>query len=152
MRKKTSSRARLLAFVGVLVWWAFPAIADPPKPSFLVIVHKSNPVTSMSRSDLERIFLKKESRWSEDRPADPVDQTATSPVRAEFSRLVLRKSTDAVVSYWQQRIFSGRGVPPGLRALEAEIVDHVAKSPGGVAYVSAAANLKDTKVVVVVFE
>ncbi|MDP2341200.1 MAG: hypothetical protein Q8O67_09590 [Deltaproteobacteria bacterium] len=150
--RKTSSLARLLAFVVVLVWCASAVVAAPPEPSFRVIVHKSNPVTSMSRSDLERLFLKKESRWSEDRPADPIDQASTSPVRAEFSRLVLHKSTDAVVSYWQQRIFSGRGVPPALRGSEAEIVDYIAKSPGGVAYVSAAADLKDTKVVVVIFE
>ena len=45
-------------------------------------------------------------------PIRPVDLRPNAATRRLFSERMLRRSVAAVRSYWQQRIFSGRGVPP----------------------------------------
>jgi hypothetical protein len=55
----------------------------------------------------------------------------------------------AIKAYWQQRIFSGRGVPPPELGTDAHVVAYVLKYDGAVGYVSAAAELEGTRVVTV---
>jgi hypothetical protein len=51
----------------------------------------------------------------------------------------------AVRSYWQQRIFSGRDVPPPELDSDEAVVAFVARSPGGIGYVSAATKLSGVR-------
>ena len=53
----------------------------------------------------------------------------------------------AIESYWRQQIYSGRGVPPPVKATDADVVAFVAANPGGIGYVSAAADTAGVKVV-----
>jgi hypothetical protein len=52
----------------------------------------------------------------------------------------------AVKAYWQQRIFSGRGVPPPALDSDQAVLEYVASHPGAVGYVSGAAAVGSTKV------
>ena len=52
-------------------------------------------------------------------------------------------------SYWQQRIFSGRGVPPPELESDEAIVAYVLKHRGAVAYVSPNAKLGEAKPIAV---
>jgi hypothetical protein len=115
-------------------------------PAFLVVVHPSNPETSVSREFLTDAFLKKTTRWRHDETIRPADLSPGSATRAHFSKSVLRRSVAAVRSYWQQRIFSGRGVPPPELHDDAAMVDYVAKYPGAVGYVGGDAKLEGVKV------
>src|SRR4051812_17644572 len=95
------------------------AIASPARPaetSFQVIVHSSNPISSVSREQLTKLFLKRSTSWDGGAPVVPVDQPETSAVREQFTQKALGKSVAAVRAYWQQRIFSGKDVPPVERA------------------------------------
>ena len=116
---------------------------------YKVIVHSTNPASSMSRGDLSKIFLKKTTKWSDGRPATPVDLPESSGTRASFSKAVHNKSADAVKAYWQQMVFSGRGVPPTQKASVREIVDYVQSNPGAVGYVPSGASVGDCQVLAV---
>lgn len=122
-----------------------PGAAQParvgPLAAFVVVVHADNPTPSLPRAELARLFLRKVARWPGGQPALPVDLPADAPVRAEFSRHVLARSVMAVRAYWQERIFSGRDVPPPERAGEAEALAYVRAHPAAVGYVSATATL-----------
>ena len=48
---------------------------------FMVVVHESNPTTSISRDELSRIFLKKVTVWRTRRPVTVVDQRESAKVR-----------------------------------------------------------------------
>ncbi len=109
--------------------------------AFVVVVHADNPTPSLPRETLARLFLRKLARWPGGQPALPVDLPADAPVRASFSRHVLARSVTAVRAYWQERIFSGRDVPPPERADEAEALAYVRAHPAAVGYVSATATL-----------
>src|SRR5690349_8657096 len=97
-----------LVFSGVVgltrIGWA--------EAGFRVVVNEANPVTSVTGDFLTELFLKRRVEWLNGSSARPVDLRTDSPVRREFSKSVLHRSVEAVKSYWQQMIFSGRGVPP----------------------------------------
>ena len=98
-----------------------------------------------------KMFLKNVTRWKDGKEIAPVDQSGRSEVRTEFTKDVLEKAgmsrISAVESYWQQQIYSGRGVPPPVKAGDAEVVAFVAANPGSIGYVSATADTTGVKVV-----
>jgi hypothetical protein len=120
-----------------------------PVVAYRVIVNPSNRVTSVERKFLEDAFLKKATRWPQHGVIRPADLAPQSPARRRFSRDVLDRSVAAVKAYWQQRIFSGRDVPPPEFASDEQVIDYVLKHEGAVGYVSGAAQLRGAKVVMV---
>ena len=125
------------------------AEARPPLPAYQVIVHPENPTTNVDRKFLEDAFLKKITTWPNGNSIRPVDRTASSPVRRAFSEEVLNRSVEAVKGYWQQRIFSGRDVPPPELETDDDVVSYVLKYDGAVGYVSGEAALKGARVLTV---
>lgn len=115
-------------------------------PIFRVIVNADNPAAAVEREFLADAFLKRVSRWPAGETIEPVDLRSDSPVRAQFSVVVLRRSVAAVRSYWQQRIFAGRGVPPPEVDSDSAAIHYVKKHRGGVGYVSRDADIREVKV------
>ncbi len=126
-----------------------PVLAQSPTATYQVIVNPANSSASVERVFLEDAFLKKISHWPGDQVIRPVDLVSSSPTRRAFSESVLRRSIDAIKGYWQQRIFSGRDVPPPELDADDDVVKYVLKYEGAVGYVSASANLNGSKVVTV---
>ncbi|HKQ71605.1 MAG TPA: hypothetical protein VJT73_19810 [Polyangiaceae bacterium] len=116
---------------------------------WLVVVHPDNPVSSAAREFVVDAFLKSATRWDGGEMIRPVDLRADSLTRRAFSESILKRSVAAVRSYWQQRIFSGRDVPPPELESEDAVVDYVLKHRGGVGYVSGAAKTREAKVLIV---
>ena len=143
-------RVGLLLVVGVLrvVGHAPSATADDSKssPAFVVVAHPKVPVASASSGLLTDVFLKRRTRWEDGEKVYPVDLKATSPVRERFSQSVLKRSVAAVRNYWQQRIFSGRALPPPELDSEKAVVRYVANHPGGIGYVGGDTELAGVKV------
>jgi ABC-type phosphate transport system substrate-binding protein len=133
-----------LAFVGIGAM-AHGARADGA-PAFVVIVNPSNPIPAVERKFLEDAFLKKITRWPDDKIIRPVDLPPNSPVRRRFTDYVLKRSIEAVRGYWQQRIFSGRDVPPVELDNEGDVVKYVVRNDGAVGYVSPDTSLEGVKV------
>jgi len=107
--------------------------------SFVVVVNSSVAGTSVHRADLAAVFLKKAVRWGDGSPANPVDQSGTSPVRKGFSESVLHMPVMAVVQYWGKQLASVAASslrPPIVKASDDEVLLYVAKTSGAVGYVS----------------
>lgn len=102
---------------------------------FIVIVNSANPLDSLERDALRRLFLKQSRTWPDGEEAHPVDQSAASGVREAFSRAVLRQPMAAVNAYWQRQILAGRASPPQVKQSDAEILDFVAADAQAVGYV-----------------
>lgn len=114
---------------------------------FQVIVHTSNPVSVLRKEHASRLFRGKATQWDHGGKVMPVDRGAGSDVRAVFSKKVLGKSVGAMRSYWQQQIFSGRGVPPPELRSDSEVIAYVQRNPGAIGYVSAGAALRGVKAI-----
>jgi ABC-type phosphate transport system substrate-binding protein len=127
---------------------AAPVGADPRGgASFRLIVNPANPAAAIDRAFVAEAFLKKTTRWPNDEVIRPVDLEADSPIRRRFSDEILKRSVAAVKSYWQQLVFSGRGLPPPELDAEDQVVRFVLKSPGAIGYVSASTNIQGAKAI-----
>jgi ABC-type phosphate transport system substrate-binding protein len=115
---------------------------------YKIVVNASNPLTSVSKDEISRIFLKKIAKFSDGHGAAPVDLPANSPIRDNFSKKILGKPASAVDAYWQQQIFSGRDVPPPQKS-EAAVISFVRSNENAIAYVSAGADTAGLKVITV---
>jgi len=114
--------------------------------SYKVIVNPSNPVSSMSREDMSRIFLKKSAKFSDGRGASPVDLPGNSPTRESFSKDVHGKSSSAVDASWQQLIFSGRDIPPPQKS-ESGVLEFVRSNGNAIGYVPTGTDTTGVKVI-----
>ncbi len=147
---KTSALRLLLPCLlcGVLLGGSvFPATGTK---GYQVIVHSSNPASSLPREQIARYFLKKATAWPSGKPVVAVDQLKESAAREAFSPDVLKKPVAAVTAYWQQQIFSGRAVPPVEKASDAAVLAFVESNEGAIGYLSANADTGTAKVVHVV--
>jgi len=142
MRRSSRTLAALLV-LGV----AGRSVSADDRPAFRVIVNPDNPAAQVERKFVADAFLKKVSRWPDNELLKPVDRGADSRERERFSDEVLGRSVAAVKSYWQQLIFSGRGVPPAELDSDENVVNYVVKHRGAIGYVSAAADVGRAKVV-----
>lgn len=129
--KRNCRLLSLIATIGVL---SSPLAAHAQE--FTVIVNASNPVSTMPKDDVAKLFLKKTVSWQSGRPVAPVELPTTAKAREAFAREVLNKSIAQVKSYWQQQIFSGRDVPPPEKQSENDVVAYVRSNPGAIGYVS----------------
>jgi ABC-type phosphate transport system substrate-binding protein len=143
-------RVALLALVMPLVsaLLGAPAHAEEHE-AFIIIVNSRNPIGNASRGFLADVFLKKSTRWDDGESILPVDLPPGATARRVFSEKVLERSVAAVRSYWQQRIFSGRDLPPPELASDDAVVEYVQRHRGGVGYVSGSAHPRDVKVVAI---
>ncbi|MET0413139.1 MAG: hypothetical protein ABW217_17670 [Polyangiaceae bacterium] len=140
-------RIAALALLALLVCLALRVdLASAGQPAgFRVIVHPANPLAAAERDLLSDVFLKKKIRWPDGEPILPVDQRFDAAVRERFSEAVLRRSVFAVRSYWQQLIFTGRGVPPPELDSDEAVVRYVRSNRGAVGYVGAGTALSGVK-------
>ena len=133
---------RSLAFVLM----AAVSAADAP---FHVIVHRSNPVTSISRAELSAIYLKRVRSWPDRSEVIAVEPPAGARARDEFSRVVHGKSVAYVRRYWQRLIFAGRAIPPAELQSSAAVIDFVKTHRGAIGYIGAQTPPGDVKVIAV---
>jgi len=129
----------LLAAVFVLAVLGTAEATD----SFVVVVNASVAGTTVHRTDLAAVFLKKAVRWGDGSPANPVDQSGTSPVRKGFSEAVLHMPVMGVVQYWGKQLVSMANSvrPPTVKASDEEVLAYVAKTSGAVGYIASATTL-----------
>jgi ABC-type phosphate transport system substrate-binding protein len=116
---------------------------------FRVVANTSVTVSSITPGELSRLFLKKAAAWSDGQKAVVVDQERTAPVRGAFSRAVHQRDADAIVSYWQTMVFSGRDTPPAIKLNDAAVLALVRATPGAVGYVTDGTPLEGVKAIAV---
>jgi ABC-type phosphate transport system substrate-binding protein len=122
---------------------------SPGPPAFRVVVHPRNPLAAVDRRFLSQAFLRKTTTWGHGETIRPVDLPPESPIRRRFTEEVHSRSVAAVKSYWQQVIFSGRGLPPPELATDEAVIRFVSRNPGAVGYVSGTADLRTVKALAV---
>lgn len=105
----------------------------------VVIVNKDSGVSSLSASDVKKLFLGKSRTLPGGASAKVVDQPEGAATREEFGSKVLKKSPSQLKAYWSKLIFSGKGAPPQTMDDDAAVKAFVADNANGIGYVDAAA-------------
>jgi ABC-type phosphate transport system substrate-binding protein len=117
--------------------------AHAQAPAYKVIAHPAVAGNAIPKATLTDIFFGRLVRWADGRPIVPVDQSMTSPVRAEFSQKALGQSVMAVNHHWMRQIQAGKR-PPIVKKSDAEVIAYVAANEGSIAYIAADATLPAT--------
>ena len=147
------ARSGLRAVSALILPLVFLQAAAASAPAYKVVVSSSNPVTTLTRREAAAIFLKKKTRWEAGGEIAPVDQSASSLVRAAFTRDVLDTEgldrLSAVQTFWQQQLYSGRSTPPAIKTSDAEVVAFVAAHRDAIGYVSGEAATTGVKIVTI---
>lgn len=135
------ARALIVPILFVIELMGGIALAEAPvraqNEGYTVVANSSVPDPDISQQALRQIFLKRKTRWSDGSRVLPVDQEIERPVRSSFSEDVLGRSADAMQTYWQAQIFSGRALPPTILDDDQDVLDYVSSTAGAVGYVSA---------------
>lgn len=114
--------------------------------AFQIVVNAANPVDSVDAKFLADIYLKKKTVWPDSHAVLAVDLEAGSKVRGHFSEKILERPVSAVRNYWQQLLFSGRGVPPPEFKTEEEVLRFVGANPDAIGYISIQTDPRTLKV------
>ena len=142
------ARLRLICLLNLAFMLAprSPASSDSG-PAFQVIVNPANSAARLDKRFVADAFLRKRTRWGDDRAIMPVDLGQKSSARSAFSQAILGRDVGSVRRYWAQLMFAGRGVPPPELASDGDIIKYVAAHSGAIGYVAPGAALSGVKVV-----
>jgi ABC-type phosphate transport system substrate-binding protein len=110
--------------------------------SFVVIVHPEVKGDELPKVILSAIFLRKAPRWEDGLDVRPVDQSMSSPLRADFTAAVLEMPVNGLQRYWSDEIEKGVQPPP-VKGSDEEVIAYVASTPGAIGYVSAGVALPE---------
>lgn len=116
-----------------LLWAGGPSAQETPP--FVVVVNKSNPITSLPLTELQRVFRKQTRMWRHGEAMVPVDWDATSEIRQEFSRRVMGRSVREMADFWVQQSITQGLAPPSTQKSTRGILRFVASVPGAISYV-----------------
>lgn len=126
--------ATLFACASACVAAPARAHAEPTR-TLVVIANPRNKVSSLTRAQLRRLFLKTQRRWPDGRAVMPLNVKAGRPTRVLFDRVATGLSAHEASLYWIKQRVRGHGAPPrslhSARLLQ-RIVSH---QPEAVGYV-----------------
>ena len=132
----------LMAFftVTALLFSSF-AIAES-----MVIVNKSVDETTLSKEDVNLIFLGKKTKW-ENGQKIKVAVLKQGETHESFLGAYLNKTPAKYASFWKIAIVSGTGFPPKFFQNESDLVKFVAEKQGAIGYISPRTEPGETKVI-----
>lgn len=121
------------AFVAVIGLLNLPVLAAASDVQ--VIANSSLPLSSISASDLKRIFLGSTTTVAGGTHVEPV--LAAGGAHEVFLKQYVGKTDAMLRTRFKALVFTGRGSMPKSFDSEAEVVGYVAKTRGAIGYVSA---------------
>lgn len=145
MMKKSAFLILGLALIFLGHWNSMAAESS----AFRVITHPDTPVTSLSKTQVSKILLKKTSKWDNGQQVRPVDKGEKDSVREVFTKEIHGRSVSSIQRFWQRQIFSGTDVPPPELASDREVLEFVRNNAGAIGYVSKDAPVQGAGVKVV---
>ena len=102
----------------------------------VIIVNKDNP-NQIDRDWVVRVYTGSMKGWPDGSPVFALDQPEDSSARQLFCTTVLGKSVANVRAIWSQNIFTGRGLPPKVTSIDAEMKQIVANNRHAIGYIRA---------------
>ena len=121
---------RGLSLISALLFLGLGSPAEPPQV-IAVVVHKTNPLSNLSLANLARIYRGQETQWQSGERIFVVNRPATSVIRGNFYRQVLRSGP------YEKHYLAGTPVPFQTLVQEsAEAVKlYVTRVPEAIGYI-----------------
>lgn len=113
----------------------------------VLVVHKDNPTTTLSRSQVIDLYMGKYVAFPDGSKAIPVDIEDDLETREKFYDSLVGMPLARVNAYWSKVKFSGRARPPTQQKDEKAILYFVKQTENAIAYVHESSVTSDVKVV-----
>lgn len=125
-------------------------IAPSAFAELAVIVHPTNNISRISKSDLSDIYLGRSEEFTNGSDAEPLDQESQSQARRQFNKAVLGMDEGMLRSYWSKLMFSGKGQPPEELSGDDEVRSAVAANRSAIGYIDKSAVNSSVKVILII--
>lgn len=102
----------------------------------VMIINKSNAVSTISYQDIQNIYLGKKTTWESGKRIVPIIQDNPN-VHDSFTKQILKKNSQQYATYWKKALFTGAGLPPKAVDGNGEIKALIAGNKDAVGYISA---------------
>jgi hypothetical protein len=123
---------RLIPFLFLLLSLASESLTSG---ELVVVVNARSGIDRLSRDDVINIFMGRYRVLPSGVNAYPVDQPASSELRAQFYRKLVNKEPAEIGAYWARLVFSGKTSPPKQATRSVEVGEWVANHEGGLGYI-----------------
>ena len=118
----------------------------------VVVVNINNPTSTMSKSQVIDLFMGRYTSFPNGEKAIPIELTGDREVKKSFYRDLLGMSLARVTSYWSRIKYTGRVRPSIKLSTQANIVNHISKTPLSIGYMPRSKLTEQLKIVYVVNE
>lgn len=119
----------------MLLGLALGLMSSAAMADVVVVVSANSPVGTLSKSQVEDLFLGKTIRFPDGAVAVAIDQAEGSAVRDEFYDKIFGKSAAQIKAYWSKIIFTGRGQPPQSVSNTIEMMKRISANPNAIGYI-----------------
>lgn len=103
----------------------------------IVIVMANNAkLSSIDLKQANRVWLGKAKKINSEK-IEPLEQSDSSTIHAEFHKLVTQKKPSELKSYWGRLIFSGKYFPPKVLQSDTEVKSWLSANPNSIGYIDA---------------
>ena len=136
------NKAHSLAIVSILAIASTFSFAD-----IAVVVHPDNAISTITDTDLSRIFLGKTDSFPDKSKVTPIDQKEGNPLREAFYSTVTKKDLTQLNAYWSRLIFTGKGTPPKMVRDDKKVKSLISKNADHIGYIDAANVDESVKVI-----
>lgn len=111
-------------------------ISLPQQKVFAVdlVVHKDNPLNSLSIDKVRYIFLMRLNSWENGEKIKVFVNDWDSDIHADFSRKILKVIPHRINSAWERKKYSGMGEIPTIVS-EDEMIEVLSNNKNGIGYV-----------------
>lgn len=136
---KIFSKTKTLV-LGTLIFLSTSALTPFQNDAGVVIVHPSNPMSTISAGQAKLLYTRKIKRlWPNNSPIKPVAFKGKAELQTAFYSKILGMSPEEVESYFKQRQFANSETPPTEVGSEADMINYIADNPGAIGFVSSSA-------------
>ena len=151
MRAKFKTTFVFLIVIGAVFLLLYSLSAqDSYADDLIIICNQSVPVDSLSKSDIQRIFLGKKTEWFGGNKIAFVllsDKGEVGEVHNRFLQDFMGKTPTQYKNYWKKMVFTGKGRTPKSFKTSDELIDYVSKTAGAIGYISTNAQKETVKTI-----
>jgi ABC-type phosphate transport system substrate-binding protein len=119
----------------ILIGLALGLINSVAMADIVVVVSAKSPVGTLSKAQVEDIFLGRTIRFPDGALVVAIDQPEGSAIRNEFYDKVVGKTAAQIKAYWSKIIFTGRGQPPPSVPNSVEMMKRISANPAAIGYI-----------------
>ncbi|HEY9134176.1 MAG TPA: hypothetical protein VIM85_00105 [Pseudomonadales bacterium] len=125
-------------------------ISNPVRADIAVVVHKDNPLSTITMKEGQRIFLGVTKKLPDGRSIKIVEQEDNFKLKENFYMELTGSSAAQVSSRWAGLVFSGQAIPPEKASGDKGVKEWLQKNPGGIGYIDSSRVDDSVKVVLTI--